>query len=82
MLRDLRYAYRVLLKHKGPTLAAIIALALGIGANAAVFSTVDALLLRPLPLPDLDRLVDLTESMPWRGIDSMDHSTWKRSSRI
>ncbi|MGH9311947.1 MAG: ABC transporter permease [Vicinamibacterales bacterium] len=67
MLRDLRHALRLLIKHKGPTTAAVVALALGIGANAAVFSVVDAMLLRPLPLADLDRLVDLSMSRPRRG---------------
>jgi putative ABC transport system permease protein len=67
MLRDLRHALRLLIKHKGPTTAAVVALALGIGANAAVFSLVDAMLLRPLPFADLDRLVDLSQSRPQRG---------------
>jgi putative ABC transport system permease protein len=67
MLRDLRHSLRLLLKHKGPTTAAVVALALGIGANAAVFSTVDAMLLRPLPFADLDRLVDLSVSRPRQG---------------
>ena len=67
MLRDLRHALRLLIKHKGPTAAAVVALALGIGANAAVFSLVDAMMLRPLPFADLDRLVDLSQSRPQRG---------------
>jgi putative ABC transport system permease protein len=67
MLRDLRHSLRLLLKHKGPTTAAVVALALGIGVNAAVFSLVDAMLLRPLPFADLDRLVDLSQSRPQRG---------------
>jgi putative ABC transport system permease protein len=67
MLRDLRHALRLLIKHKGPTTAAVVALALGIGANAAVFSVVDAMMLRPLPFADLDRLVDLSQSRPQRG---------------
>jgi putative ABC transport system permease protein len=67
MFRDLRHALRLLIKHKGPTAAAVVALALGIGANAAVFSIVDAMMLRPLPFADLDRLVDLSQSRPQRG---------------
>ena len=67
MLRDLRHALRLLIKHKGPTTAAVVALALGIGANAAVFSVVDAMMLRPLPFADLDRLVDLSQSRPQSG---------------
>jgi putative ABC transport system permease protein len=67
MFRDFRHALRLLIKHKGPTAAAAVALALGIGANAAVFSVVDAMMLRPLPFADLDRLVDLSQSRPQRG---------------
>jgi putative ABC transport system permease protein len=55
--QDLRYGARILLKSPVYTAIAIVALALSIGANTAVFSAVNTLLLRPLPLEDLDRLV-------------------------
>src|SRR5215472_8140881 len=55
--QDFRYGARVLLKSPTHTAIAVVALALSIGANTAVFSAVNTLLLRPLPLKDLDRLV-------------------------
>ena len=64
MLTDLRYAFRQLLKSRGFTFVAIVTLALGIGANTAVFSVVDAVLLRALPYHDADRLIDLFTMTP------------------
>ena len=60
-MNDFRFAFRQLTKNPGFTLISIFALALGIGANTAIFSVVNAVLLRPLPYPDADKLIVLRE---------------------
>src|SRR4030095_6188646 len=67
MFADLKYALRMLIKSPGFCLVAILTLALGIGANTAIFSVVEGTLLRPLPFPEANRLVRLYEAADESG---------------
>lgn len=68
--RDVSFAARGLARNPGFATAAVVTLALGIGAATAVFSVVNAVLLRPLPYPDSDRLVRIVERLPARNADT------------
>jgi putative ABC transport system permease protein len=68
LLSDVRYAARNLFRRPGFTIIAVITLALGIGANTAIFSAINALLLKPLPFPELDRVVAVWDKLPSRGL--------------
>ncbi|HXM41662.1 MAG TPA: hypothetical protein VN924_10440, partial [Bryobacteraceae bacterium] len=71
MLHDLRYALRTLRKSPGFALVAIISLALGIGANSAMFSLADALLLRPLPVPHASEIVVVQSQLRGEAIGGL-----------
>ncbi|HKF56151.1 MAG TPA: permease prefix domain 1-containing protein, partial [Blastocatellia bacterium] len=83
--QDLRYGARMLIATPGPTAVAIAALAIGIGANTAVFSAVYGVLLKPLPFPDPDRLVAVqaqnarSAASTWSGASPADFTDWKRA---
>jgi len=68
--QDIRYGVRMLVKHRLTTLVCVAALALGIGANAAMFSVAEAFLLHPVPFEHSERIVALVDSRPSQGIDT------------
>ena len=79
-MHDVRYAVRVARQNPGSTLAAFVALALGIGATTAIFSVADSVILRPLPVKDPDRIVRLFEtkgSARQADISMADYADWK-----
>ena len=86
LFQDLRYGARILLKQPAVTMVAVVTLALGIGANTAIFSLVNSILLRPLPFHDPDRVVHVIQASPklglatW-GVSQADFAAYREQNR-
>ena len=87
LLQDIRYGFRMLLKHKSFTAVAVIALGLSMGATTAIFSLVNGVLLRPLPFPDAERIIYIEGKNPGAGITEsnisfLDFTDWSQQTDL
>src|ERR1044071_2504236 len=87
LINDLRFGIRMMIRNPVFSLIAVVTLALGIGANTAIFSVVDAVLLRPLPYPQADQLVFLWSTMNSQGVPTSgsafpDYQGWRDQNKV
>src|ERR1041385_5143113 len=87
LLQDIKYGIRLLIKHPGFTAVAVLALALGIGANTAIFSVVNGIVLKSPPYKDPDRLMIVWSTRPvqegtgWTPVSAADFTDWRERSQ-
>jgi len=83
--QDVRFGFRMLFKHSGFTAIAVVTLALGIGATTAIFSVVDAVLIKRLPCKDPDRIVAVWEKTPEghrNSVSSAEFIGWRNQNQV
>src|ERR1700747_3219093 len=85
LMQDVRYAFRTLIKSAGFTLIAVLTLALAIGANTAIFSVIENVLLRPLPYSEPRSLVEIFNTylpqVPRGGLSPGDYADWREQAK-
>src|SRR5580765_7792980 len=85
LLQEIRYGARCLARRPGPTAISLLTLAIGVGANTAIFSVVSGVLLKPLPYADADRIVRVLEKPPGGGVNSistLNYLDWKNENSV